>query len=695
MSANEISVIFTADDFILDYAADFTGGAVQSLDGENDIRAGFEKDKHKALFEMGFADKNDEFTPSFSFLRHIASAFVKNLSRDADIEITRKAKPIDDETSSELLRNAPYALGVEWLNADWLGTQWNKLADIFNAEIAGFKGAVAEYLRGKSETINVAGRVFFHLVESRDEKYPFAFLATYSTGSKEKLSHLPLKNALLEYKNEYESLLKLLSTVSRAADRSAFISELVESGELFSPLRFSPAEAYTVMSEIPLYEECGIICRIPDWWKRKGNVRVSVSVGEKKPSFVGMDALVSFNPSIHLCDTELTRAEVEALLTQTAGLSLIKGKWVEVDREKLKAALAAFDKAAGMDGMTFAEAMRATLGIENEFDGDDVKIGITNGRWLSGIKEQLRNPGSIKNIKAGRGFKATLRHYQQNGLNWLATMRSLGFGALLADDMGLGKTVQVLALLEYLRKNGGVKTLLVIPASLLFNWRNEAERFAPGIRYVVIHANNREFDIDAADLFITTYGMAQRVEALKDVKWDLIILDEAQAIKNSGTKQTKAVKALKAASRIAMTGTPIENRLSDLWSIFDFLNKGMLGTAKEFTRFSKGLKEDMSGYSRLREIVNPFILRRLKTDKSVIADLPDKIEMKEFTSLTKKQVVLYKTLVNELKDALDGVGEGIARKGLVLASIMKFKQICNHPDQYLGQNAFDAAHSGK
>lgn len=188
--------------------------------------------------------------------------------------------------------------------------------------------------------------------------------------------------------------------------------------------------------------------------------------------------------------------------------------------------------------------------------------------------------------------------------------------------------------------------------------------------------------------------MAVRLEKLKTIKWDLVILDEAQAIKNPSTKQTKAVKQLKANSKIAMTGTPIENSLSDLWSLFDFLNAGLLGTAKEFTEFTKRLKVDNADYSKLRAVVNPFILRRLKTDKTVIADLPEKIEMKAYANLTKKQVVLYNGLVKEIEQKLE-TAESIERKGLVLASIMKFKQICNHPDQFLGQTAFQHEHSGK
>jgi non-specific serine/threonine protein kinase len=342
--------------------------------------------------------------------------------------------------------------------------------------------------------------------------------------------------------------------------------------------------------------------------------------------------------------------------------------------------------------------MRWQLGLMPELSAEDgpVPVDIKRGQWLNELRGRLQNPSQMENISSqlGEDFKAALRGYQQDGLTWLHNMRGLGFGALLADDMGLGKTVQILALLEYLRTHGGAKTLLIIPASLLQNWQREAERFTPALTLRIIHTQSKIFSLEEADLFITTYGMTTRLPSLLETEWDLVVLDEAQAVKNPSNKQTKAVSALKARSRIAMTGTPIENHLSDLWSLFDYLNKGLLGTRKEFTAFTKGLREDLSGYAKLRDIVSPFILRRLKTDKTVISDLPDKLEVNAFTTLTNKQAVLYDAMVKDLAEALKDAS-GISRKGLVLAGIMKCKQICNHPDQYLGQPAFEGKYSGK
>jgi len=281
----------------------------------------------------------------------------------------------------------------------------------------------------------------------------------------------------------------------------------------------------------------------------------------------------------------------------------------------------------------------------------------------------------------------------------LYQMSRLGFGACLADDMGLGKTVQMIAFLEYFRINFNGNVLLILPASLIGNWQKEIEKFAPEMNYQILHSSvgkvSEELCIDTLKfLFITTYGMATRLEELQKKQWDILILDEAQAIKNPGTKQTKQIKKLSANMRIAMTGTPIENRLSDLWSLFDFLNQGLLGSVKEFTEFSKSLSDNGNGYAKLRKMIQPFILRRLKTDKSIITDLPDKLEMNEYATLSKRQIALYQKLLNQIEEKLQDA-EGIGRKGLVLASIMKFKQICNHPDQYLGSEEYLPEYSGK
>jgi non-specific serine/threonine protein kinase len=425
-----------------------------------------------------------------------------------------------------------------------------------------------------------------------------------------------------------------------------------------------------------------------------------------------MDALLDFHAGLLVGDAAISEEEARRLLDESEGLAFIKGKWVEVDREKLEQTLRAYEKAQALmarEDLTLREAMRLQLDADRALglSEGDVGVQVSQGQWLESVLARLREPQRIEPVRVPGRFRATLRPYQRQGVDWLCFLDSLRFGALLADDMGLGKTVELLAMLSVRTaqtpRPGPRTSLLVLPASLISNWASEIERFLPSLRYFVAHPSGRADKellrhgpaLEEVDLVITTYGLCQKYPWLQDVPWDLVILDEAQAIKNPGTQQTRAVKKLRARNRIIMTGTPIENRLGDLWSLFDFLNPGLLGTAQEFSDFSRKLNRDASGYTRLKRVVGPYILRRLKTDKTVISDLPDKIEMKTYAELSRKQIVLYEDLVKELRRMLEEEPEGIRRKGLILASLMKFKQLCNHPDQYLGQGAFAETDSGK
>ncbi len=316
---------------------------------------------------------------------------------------------------------------------------------------------------------------------------------------------------------------------------------------------------------------------------------------------------------------------------------------------------------------------------------------------------ELREPGGAKDSPPP-GLRAELRPYQQTGVHWLAFMKRLGLGACLADDMGLGKTIQAIALLLHLKRDRVTTdrpTLLVVPASLIGNWKSELARFAPSLTTFAAHPSETDLDkasVDATadrDLVITTYSMLTRLAWLRQANWRLVILDEAQAIKNSGSRQTRAVKELRAGVRIALTGTPVENRLSDLWSIFDFLNPGLLGNAKAFARFVKQLSAgEHNPYGPLRSLVRPYILRRLKTDKRIIADLPEKTEVNAYCGLSKQQAALYEQSVRDLARTIKEAG-GIQRRGIVLASLMRLKQICNHPSQLTDDGNYEPAQSGK
>jgi non-specific serine/threonine protein kinase len=456
--------------------------------------------------------------------------------------------------------------------------------------------------------------------------------------------------------------------------------------------------------------------RLPDWWSSRNRPRpkVAVTVGGKTPSTLGMSALLDFDVGLTLDGENLTRPEIEELLSVSRGLVLVKGKWVEVDREQLTQVLDrwhAVQRQAQAGGVSFGEAMRMLAGATL----DEAHTGAVEGRvpewsevvagkWLASRLEELRSPDLQADIEANAGLEAELRPYQKAGVQWLATLRGLALGGCLADDMGLGKTIQVLALLNLCRRNREKGTdLLVVPASLVDNWRLEIERFAPGLEVLIAHPSRvpsaelktlSKQRIAAHDVVITTYGTAMRMDWVKVFEWRHVILDEAQAIKNPGAKQTRAVKAVKSTWRLALTGTPVENRLGDLWSIFDFLNPGLLGSARAFSRLCQTMAASNQGYAPLRRLLQPYILRRLKTDKSVIADLPDKTEVTAHCLLSKRQAALYQQSVDEMKRAVEEL-DGIGRRGVVLAFLMRFKQICNHPSHWLGDGAWEPADSGK
>ncbi|HKK90159.1 MAG TPA: DEAD/DEAH box helicase [Desulfobacteraceae bacterium] len=669
-------------------------------------------DKQWLLF-LGCCDISIPLSPSLGFWRGVGNLFVEKLKTVPDIEEVRHRVNIELslEELEELVDAAPLMTGMEYLDRKLLVEVAEELNTVFCREIEQFNSSVGDFFHEFSPHVHLAGRVYFHLVENRDREFPFQFLATYAAESKSNQKHRRLQYALEEYRNRDDELLELLTTVHMAAKKSPLLKALRDTGELFHHLAWSADEAYDFLRQVPLFEHYGIVCRIPDWWKqKKTRSKIKIQLGTSQPSFVGSASLLDFQADLYFGDNPVSLEEAKALLSQSSGLARLKNRWIEVDRERLEALLKAYEKALVLNrhrGLTMSEALQLQLHPEQlNPDVEETDIEIARGQWLETVMANLNDPGRAPATGPGGGFSAELRHYQQKGVNWLLFLDDLGLGACLADDMGLGKTVQILGFLSAVtEKSPGKPSLLIIPASLISNWESEIQRFLTGLRYHIVHPGytpsgaagkrRKKPDLAETDLVITTYAIAQRHKWISEVQWRCLILDEAQAIKNPGTKQTRCVKRMTADTRITMTGTPIENRLGDLWSLFDFLNPGLLGTAKEFKAFSAQLKKEPSGYKRLKQVVSPFILRRMKTDRAIVPDLPEKVEMKTFPQLTKQQVVLYQDFVDDLEQRLEASQEDIQRKGLILSSLIKFKQICNHPDQYLGTGAFDPEESGK
>ncbi len=710
------------------HAREAAGPDGTSLDGPagKRIDVAFTDGSAHGLLHLATTELQTSVPPPFAYARDFARLYLTRLCQTPAVAESGTPPPIAPPSETDLafqVLQAPPMQGCEYLSPEVLSAWWAELDMLVRNEIEHHAGGVQAYLSERSPQWRLVGRVTVHLAENkRDPEHPFAFLATYipKLSAQGRVQHEPLGKVLHEYagaKNR-TALLSLLLPIQRATERSPLIKEMVESGEIYHPQAWTPREAYRFLQDIPIFEESGLVVRVPNWWKPSHPPRpvVNVKVDGRKGSTLSVDALLDFSVNVTIDGEPLTETELEQILQSVGGLVALKGKWVEVDRDKLGQALEHWKKVerdTRESGLSFYDGMRLLAGVPRSQDGaastgqERDWIGLTAGAALEETLRKLRAPESLASADPP-GLRAQLRHYQQTGVSWLALVTGLGLGACLADDMGLGKTVQVIGLLLYRKSirtthepNRTKSSLLVVPASLLANWKAELDRFAPTLSFLIVHSSENttnkrqidERDIHSFDLLITTYGMLSRTEWLRHRDWDLVILDEAQAIKNSGTRQSRTVKELKAAARVAMTGTPVENRLSDLWSLFDFLNPGLLGGAKTFSGLVKQM-DASSSYQPLRTLVGPYILRRLKTDKKVIADLPEKVEMSAFCTLSRPQAALYEQAVRDLAERLKDA-DGMQRRGLVLTQLMKLKQICNHPDQVAGTGDYSPGLSGK
>ena len=688
------------------------------------LQAAFDADWREALFTLAAERIDTHETPALRFWQEISERHLTALCHLPEHETNIQVEPPTAADCAGWILSAPPMHGGEYLSEDSLQGVWSHLDAWVREAVGTTTGGLPAFLRARAPSWHQVGRVCFHLAENRnDQERPFAFMATYASGfgASGRVKHLPLRRALQQYagaKNR-AALIALLSPIQQAAETCDWVRELVDSGDVYQPLAWTPDRAYRLLRSVPALEANGLSVRLPNWWRKRPRPQVSVTIGGTTPSMVGADALVDFDVGVALGGESLSRAELETLLDGDGELMLLKGQWVEVDRDRLREAIEHWEAVrdlAGDDGISFIEGMRLLAGAsadlrhEDRTEAERPWVQVEAGDAMRGLLAGMRQPDALDPVAVGGALRTTLRPYQRDGVAWLRLLTTLGLGACLADDMGLGKTIQVLALLLGDRGEDApppAPALLVIPASLLGNWRREAERFAPSLALQFLHPaeTDRETLADVAaaparllagvDLAVTTYAMLQRQPWLADVQWRLVILDEAQAIKNPATRQSRAVRALPARARVALTGTPIENRLGDLWALFDFLNPGLLGSRDVFNRFVKELQErEEQPFAPLRRLVAPYILRRLKTDRRIIDDLPDKTETTRDCHLTRKQVALYQRIVRTMQDELEAT-EGIKRRGVVLRSLMRLKQTCNHPSQLAGDGDYRPGDSGK
>ncbi len=456
----------------------------------------------------------------------------------------------------------------------------------------------------------------------------------------------------------------------------------------------------------PLLEQAGFRVVRPEWWREGEGIRVAVS-GKLQSEAEHVDARTAMSSKVRLDwaallgDQPVTMAELNELSKHTGEMQQVGGKWMRIDAVSVRDAVK-FLKGGQKRVLTAREALREVLGMGGGGRGLDIREIQTEG-WIGELLDRLRQPGEIKELPLPEGLQGEMRPYQRRGFSWMSFVTGFGLGACLADDMGLGKSLQMLALLAS-RHGVGKPTLLVCPTSVIGNWERETTKFFPSLKLMVHHgvlrAKGEAFARLAQehDLVVTSYSLLHRdADTLAEVEWDGVVLDEAQNIKNFETKQARAARQIASGYRIALTGTPVENHVGDLYSLMEFLNPGLLGGQKDFqVRFFKPIQNqhNVKAVQQLKGLTSPFILRRLKTDKTIISDLPEKMEMKTYCKLTREQARLYEDVVNGCFVDLEG-RSSMERRGLILATISRLKQVCNHPAQILKERDDLAGRSGK
>lgn len=515
---------------------------------------------------------------------------------------------------------------------------------------------------------------------------------------------------------------KLLTGLGYAARFFAPLEHTLQESSSPSGVELNAQDAFRFMRECaPLLEEAGFGVLVPPWWNRSSarlRLRPRVSPASSSDGegvaqgMMSLEGLMNYRWELSLGEQTLSKEEFETLAALKSPLVRLRGEWVRLDPEQVEKALEFFSsqglsqdsKQNGESELSPAEALKLGLGGVEEVEGLEVEDA-TFENWLAEWFERLDDERKLGTLPAPVDLHAELRPYQQAGYSWLAFLRGSALGACLADDMGLGKTIQTLALFSRDQEQGLLESpvLVVCPTSVVSNWHKEAERFTPNLRVLIHQGPDRLRDkkfaaeLEQTDLVVTSYSLLRRdAGMLQSVEWHAVVLDEAQNIKNPAAQQSKLAYGLSTNFRMALTGTPVENRLAELWSIMRFLNPGYLGSQKEFRgRFARPIERegDQKALGELHKLTRPLILRRLKSDPKIIDDLPDKQEMKVYAHLSEEQASLYEAVVRDVMEELEE-SEGIQRKGLVLSMLTRLKQVCNHPAQFLHEGTSNGAEGG-
>ena len=659
-------------------------------------------------------------TPAITVLSAFLAEFCDVLVRPAAALLPPLSALHRKSTHSKKPPKAAFdSLHDQWLDA--LTSSDNEMQGR-REELRGFAAQVREWKQPLSLSLDAPFRLSFRLEEPRDEgdenEAGIRWNVRYLLQASDDPSLLiPVEDAWNPKGNTAKLLQRdgfqprgyLLSSLGHAAKLNSSIESSLHTAAPGGYSLDTPAAHLFLMETAWLLEQSGFGVLLPSWWTRKGTkTRLTARAAIKSPAMkasagLSLETLVDFDWEIALGGQPLTLEELEELARQKSSLVKMRGQWVQLDADEIAAAIR-FWKEREAGRTSLRQIVQMSLGAGNAPGGLSIE-GVEATGWVEEFLSRLNGQKPSEQPPIPNGFVGTLRPYQERGYAWMEFLWQWGLGACLADDMGLGKTAQTLTLLQRQWEEGDKRpTLILCPTSVVGNWQKEASRFTPALPVMVHHGLTRikdaAFQKQAAQhaLVLTSYGLLHRdLELLKGVEWAGIVLDEAQNIKNPETKQARAARSLAADFRLALTGTPVENHVGDLWSLMEFLNPGFLGSQAEFKRrffFPIQTQSDPDAALRLKQLTAPFLLRRLKTDKTIISDLPEKLEMKVYCTLTPEQATLYRAVVKELEEALDE-SEGIQRSGLVLATLSKVKQICNHPAHFLGDNSALFGRSGK
>lgn len=617
------------------------------------------------------------------------------------------------------LEEMPPIYGDEYLTVSDLHSWLEDLKAQVLKELHIYQQHTDVWLESLGSAWKQLGRICFHLAENGENAegtHPFAFLATFvhQISASNQAKHLPLALALQVYADDHAALLALLKPLQRLAEHSPFLADLISSKQIYQPMAWTAQQAYQFLQLVPQIEEMGICIRIVNLWKTapaKLQVQVNLeqNAASSKGSSVNIHSLLHFSPFLALGHKRLSQEEIEEILQSEGGIIRFHGEWVSVDKEKIVKLLEQWKNATRMlrqNGIPLIQGLRLLVGGRSmalpSIPPADPDYKITLEDKLSEALSLLHSAP----INLPKQFKNILRPYQREGVHFLYNTTNCGFGACLADDMGLGKTLQSIAWLALLAQEGELNSaaLIVAPASLLKNWEEEIQRFAPELRSLILHPSVLSNSATAQlrqqpdtlfaqyHIAITTYGMVnQLVDILSPLNFPAIILDEAQAIKNSGSQRSQSISQLQSPRKVALSGTPIENSLMELRSLMEFLNPGLLGSKQEFRDLLISMG---TNYAPLRKLIRPFILRRMKSDPHIAPELPAKTEIPCYCELSPEQVRLYQSQV-ELLQSLIHEPDPNQRLTLILPILTRLKQICNHPAQFLGTDYYAPEASGK